>query len=373
MRPPTLLWFLLSLSACSGSSGGNNTTGTEAEAAFSWSLDEGTGTLAADSGSSGATALVQGATWIPGMVNSALGFNGSGDFVEVAGGTPAGLAGLDEGTLMLWFRFEAVPGMNEIQPLFYCGDGIGGAGNSSLILEVGHFATGSRLFFTIATENNEIPQCFDTDIHLDTGRWYHFAAVVDRDASAGPNQGSNTGYLDGVELTARHYNFGDATTAYFFDDIVSPTVTWFGRGFLGSVPAQQNHLGAIDEVLILDQPLSAAVIAAYYEATSLAMLAIPATYAPGELQLTRRVATAFGTRLELELLGASPGVPYELLLDISDTEAPRVAAAPRLTDALGLARWSLEVPIELESAPGELRAFTLSPDGRPSTGAPLVR
>jgi hypothetical protein len=145
-----------------------------------------------------------------------------------------------------------------IHPIFYLGDGIGGAGNSSLIIEVGHFASSNRkLYFTVLTGNKSIPLCFDSGFNLQLHTWYHFAVVV------GPN--FNTGYLNGQEMTNRHYNFGDASDSYFFDDILDKRVCWVGRGFLGGIATTNYYDGKIDEIRIYDRPLGADEIRQYYE------------------------------------------------------------------------------------------------------------
>jgi Concanavalin A-like lectin/glucanases superfamily len=115
------------------------------------------------------------------------------------------------------------------------------------------------VFFTIY-DRGGVPQCFDSGFNLEVGRWYHFAAVV--------GAGFNTGYLDGVELTGRHYNFGDSSDHYFLADLSGLSVCYLGRGFLASIPTEQFHQGLIDEVRIYDRPLSAAEIAQYYAAVT---------------------------------------------------------------------------------------------------------
>jgi hypothetical protein len=60
---------------------------TEATAAH-WKMDEGTGTVAADSSGKGNTGTVSGAAWSPGKVGTnALTFNGTSDYVSVASNT----------------------------------------------------------------------------------------------------------------------------------------------------------------------------------------------------------------------------------------------------------------------------------------------
>ena len=98
--------------------------------------------------------------------------------------------------------------------------------------------------------------CFDSNFDLATDTWYHFAVVV------GP--GGNTGYLNGLEMTDRHYNFGGPTTRRFFSDVPNKQVLWLGRGRFAYGTDEQYHNGAIDEVRIYSRSLSADDIGAYY-------------------------------------------------------------------------------------------------------------
>lgn len=53
--------------------------------------------------------------------------------------------------------------------------------------------------------------CYDSNVNLAENKWHHFAVVV------GPD--GNTGYLNGKEITNRHYNFGNSKDKSFLDDI----------------------------------------------------------------------------------------------------------------------------------------------------------
>lgn len=216
-----------------------------------WSFDEKAGQIAPDSGVNGFDGQVNGAVWSEGIRGNCLEFDGSDDYVQITddNGYPDEIGDLAVGTISLWFKFYTHPLDNTIHPLFYLGDGIGGQGNSSLIIEVGHFTSGNdKLYFTILADNANIPLCYDSGFNPNINTWYHFAAVV------GPN--FNTGYLDGEEMTHRHYNFGTASDSYFFDDIVDKRVCWIGKGFLARISEANYHDGKIDEVRIYSRPVS---------------------------------------------------------------------------------------------------------------------
>ena len=75
---------------------------------LNWSLDDGSGSIAADSAGQGNTGNVSGATWIPGRVGGALSFNGSN-----AALTRASVQGINTGntphTIAAWVKVNALP------------------------------------------------------------------------------------------------------------------------------------------------------------------------------------------------------------------------------------------------------------------------
>ena len=232
-----------------------------------WSMDEAAGGSFLDSSGSGFDGTLFQGRWPAGVSGTAIEFNGQGGYGAIDAGAPAALANLSEGTISLWFRFDDVPTYDTIHPLFYFGDGIGGPGNSELIIEIGHFDTETTIFCTIITDNEKIPQCFNSKQDLVPGELYHFAVVVDELPGGRPNRGTNTGYLNGAEMTDRHYRFGGPDMAHFFDDIADAHQTWFGRGFLSTIAKVQSLNGLVDEVFVLERPLNAQQISAYYQAT----------------------------------------------------------------------------------------------------------
>lgn len=227
-----------------------------------WPCDEGAGQTTADIGPRGFGGILHGATWTEGILGNALAYDGLDDYAELTDGSghPDLIGDLAEGTVSLWFKFDSVPGTNLVDPLFYLGSDEGGPDHSGLLIEIGHFSDNTKLYFTIHDgdgQNPTIPLCFDSGFDLNIGEWYHFAAVV--------GDGFNTGYLNGVELTNRHYNFGTSSHQVFFADLVSPEVLWIGKGFLSTITTEQYHEGVVDEVRVYDRPLTADDVAAYYQ------------------------------------------------------------------------------------------------------------
>ena len=176
---------------------------------------------------------------------------------------PAAIAGLEQGSISLWFKYKSIEGM--MLPILYMGEATEEAPHNSLIIEVGHGNNpfNRKLYFTIVNQRF----CFDSNEHLSENEWHHFVAVVS-------DQG-NTGYLDGKLMTDRHYNLGsDSTYQTFFSSVPSQDCLAIGYGRYGMDNRFFYFNGAIDEVQIYDAPMSAPEAEALYRegATSLGIL-----------------------------------------------------------------------------------------------------
>ncbi|WP_367884330.1 hypothetical protein [Thermococcus sp. JCM 11816] len=71
-------------------------------------------------------------------------------------------------------------------------------------------------------EGDKPALCFDSGFNLKPGRWYHLVVVVSEDG--------NTAYLNGREMTWRHYNFGNESMRLFFVDIPGKELFTLGYG-----------------------------------------------------------------------------------------------------------------------------------------------
>ena len=191
--------------------------------------------------------------------DGALKFDGEDDRVEVR--RNGKLARLSTGAISVWFKFDSIPyGEENIQPIFFYGDADGGERNSALIIEVGHFwddRKATTLYFTIYGMPGQKPTfCFDSNFDLALDTWYHFVAVVGDDF--------NTGYLNGVELTDRHYNFGGPNDSEFFEDVVNPGLCLIGKGRFSNFNNPCHFEGMIDELHIFGEPLDSSQIQELY-------------------------------------------------------------------------------------------------------------
>lgn len=208
---------------------------------------------------------IYGCESIPGPVGNALGFDGTDDYARIPEGDkppPQVLQNLSKGSISLWFKVEDIPMSNGIRPIFYYGRqnacDFFDAANEGMIIEVGHSPIHNqsrRLYFTEWTNGCTYPSfCYDSWNPIIEGEWYHFVAIV------GDN--FNTGYLNGVEMSDRKYNFGNASTHEFFSDALAHQNLWIGRGYWDS--NTMFFKGAIDEIKIFDRPLTQAEIDTLY-------------------------------------------------------------------------------------------------------------
>ncbi len=93
--------------------------------------------------------------------------------------------------------------------------------------------------------------CFDTNKNLVENQWYHYAVVVSPDG--------NTGYLNGVEMTDRDYNFDSAKNPSFLNTIPVKEKLYlgYGRNSYQISPDFVFYKGLLDDVRVYNQPLSA--------------------------------------------------------------------------------------------------------------------
>ena len=73
----------------------------------------------------------------------------------------------------------------------------------------------------------------------------------------------NTGYLDGLEMTGRRYNFGSSSYSQFFEDAVVHEKMWLGRGYWSNTT--QYFKGSIDELRIYDRALTSSEVFDLYQ------------------------------------------------------------------------------------------------------------
>lgn len=238
-----------------GTAWGEPTNGLVAHYRF----DEGSGTTLYDDTANQFDGPITNASWTTGPVyGNALNFNGSTGKVELSSQAALStIGGLSQGTISVWFYYRGIPAGNSLSPIFYLGES---GFNNFLVIEVGHNdITNEKLYFTVAV-GGALNLCFDSGVNLQRNRWYHFVAVV------GPN--GNTGYLNGVEMTTRHYNAGNPSTVKFFANVPIREKFTLGRGT--TLPGKSNSqaytfYGAVGETRVYDRPLTAIEVQELYD------------------------------------------------------------------------------------------------------------
>jgi hypothetical protein len=222
-----------------------------------WTFTGAANGIVRDASPNGLDGRVLGATPTTGQTcyDGALHFDGIDDAVHVPvpGATPPeAISRLAHGTIAIRFRFPDT-GSGVVIPLLYFGEAHAGTMHNSLIVEIGHSndPQNRRLYFTIFNKWF----CFDTATNLLPETWYHFVGVV------GTN--GNTGYLNGQEMTGRHYNLGSsAAFTNFFSSVPVRECLAIGYGRLSQEDPFRHGPATISDVRIYDRPLSAAKVSA---------------------------------------------------------------------------------------------------------------
>lgn len=198
----------------------------------------------------------KGAVWSTnGIDGFALKFNKSGKVTFVNQQALNTMGETSYGTISVWFYYSGIPSGQEMVPILYFGDDVYSSSQNCLVLEIGHPGN-EFLYFTII-RNGIIIQCFDNNKTIQKNQWYHFAAVV--------SPTGNTGYINGVELTNRHYNAGTLPSdTEFFSSITKRDLMAFGYGTTGIASAFRYYNGLIDEIAIFNRPLQGAEILQIY-------------------------------------------------------------------------------------------------------------
>ena len=239
-----------------------------AEVVVDWSFDQSSGSVAIDSGPNHVDGTLTGdAAWAAGYGQNAIDVTGDG-FVDFTQSGPPKVPGvirdLAVGSIGVRFFVDAYPedqSAHPILPIFWMGRDFGGIGQYGLTIEIGHAPPykpfDHAIYFTIL-DVVELPIfCFNSAQDISAGAWHTFVAVV--------SETGNTGYLDGVEMTDRHYNFGDSSSTEFFASVTPPSsALWVGKGFYAQETGADHFNGLIQNLRIFDQPLTAQQVADLY-------------------------------------------------------------------------------------------------------------
>ncbi len=206
-------------------------------------------------------AIIGDADFSAGKIGDAIYLGGNG-YVDFSTNTVNEIGALSEGTIAFWFKFSSLLDKQTIMPIFYIGNKDRDPDNL-FIIEIGHFDEQSydavavpdpdnkKIYVTWIKDNKDPFLCYDSNVNLEENKWYHFAVVV--------SENGNTGYLDGVEMTNRQYNFGNSKDSSFLDDIPGEErfMLGYGRSAREVWPDFVYFKGALDDFRVYDRPLSA--------------------------------------------------------------------------------------------------------------------
>ncbi len=233
-----------------------------------WSFNQSSGTVAIDSGPNQIDGTLTGnAAWAAGYGQNAVAVTGDGfvDFTQAGSPkVPTVISSLAVGSIGVRFFIDAYPAdqaSQPILPIFWMGRDFGGVGQYGVTIEIGHAPPykpfDHAIYFTILDVVDLPIFCFNSSQDITPGVWHSFVAVV--------SGTGNTGYLDGVEMTDRHYNFGNASSTKFFSSVTPPSdALWVGKGFYAQETEALHFNGKIQNLQIFDQPLTAQQVAELY-------------------------------------------------------------------------------------------------------------
>ncbi len=205
--------------------------------------------------------------FIVGKIGNAVSFDGVDDYIEFP---VTDISTLKKGTIAFWFNYQSILDKQTVMPIFYIGGNEKDSDNI-FIIEIGHFneriynsgpvlnPNNKKLYVTWIRNNQEPFLCYDSNINLAEDKWHHFAVVVD--------ENGNTGYLNGKELTNRHYNFGNSKNSAFLNNIPDKKklMLGYGRSSYMVGPDFVFYKGALDDFRIYDRALTSEEIIAVIE------------------------------------------------------------------------------------------------------------
>ena len=211
-----------------------------------WKFDEGTGTFAADSSTSGNNGTVAGrAAWVAGEVGNALAFNIDGPYVQTI--KTDVYDSLSTGTIMAWVKWNGRTGFRT----FFSAD----SGNCQHPLELA--VTNGQ--FEVWADSNGCNGTFEASAKIPnaTNTWHNLAYVV-----------STTGnklYVDGL-IVAATYPIGSAASRTFFSSVAAaqettlnavlfvPRNTTFGEIFVRFVEQVNKEGKGLVQIKLIGRP-----------------------------------------------------------------------------------------------------------------------
>jgi len=225
-----------------------------------YKFDETSGTTAVDSAGN-YNGILNGGTWSLGKFNNSIYLDGVDDYLQLSQNAIDDIGNLTQGTIAFWFNYSSMLDEQTIMPILFIGNEDTANEDSIFIIEIGHSNTKMQALttdpsnkniyvtWTDLSQNSDPVLCYDTNENQAENTWVHFALVV---GSAG-----NTGYINGVELEGRRYNFGESSDQMFLSEIpVKELFTiGYGKTHFQISPEFVYYKGYIDDLRIYNEPL----------------------------------------------------------------------------------------------------------------------
>ncbi|MDO8524435.1 MAG: LamG domain-containing protein [bacterium] len=200
-----------------------------------WKLDETAGTIASDSWWNQLNGTVFGATWVEGIINNALSFDGANDYVDF--GNNASLDLTHTGTIEFWFKNDSW--QSSYVSLIQKGAGGGWCSNNYQPFTIFNHYTGNYIAFSMCSASSY--NSVSIAPRPTTGAWHHYVFTF--------NGTKLKSYLDGkIQQTANQT----------LDMRVQNVALWVGRSSPGYI------LGLVDEVRIYSEALPTSAIQQHY-------------------------------------------------------------------------------------------------------------
>jgi hypothetical protein len=235
-----------------------------------YTLDDGSGAVAADSTGGGNNGVVSNATWSTnGRFNGCLTFNGSNSFVQITN-----LVGNDF-SISFWVKTTQTAGTGE----WYYGAGLVDGDYPGVANDFGTAMVGGKFCFGVGNPDTTI----SSTVSINNGAWHH--CVATRQQATGAMNVYVDGSLQGTGAGNR--NTLNASAKLLFGAIAS------GGGYLS---------GSLDDVRIFSRTLGSNEVAALYSNA----------IAPPTLGPTNLVAVASNAQVQLSWSDASLATSYNV-------------------------------------------------------------
>jgi prepilin-type N-terminal cleavage/methylation domain-containing protein len=209
-----------------------------------WNFDEGSGSVAKDSSGYGNDGTIVGATrvdGVPGTGGKALGFNGSGNYVQIL--TNEFPIGRKERTVAAWIKTSNGGGSRGII-LSYGSDVDGGIFN----FEINHWQGGQGTF-GVHFYNSAI---WTKDKVIEDGNWYHLIVTIPENA----RDNNALLYLNGEKMNTLSYNSDIEINTQDSNVQIAKRIT-----------GSQYFNGLIDDVRVYSRAITAQEVQTLYAQT----------------------------------------------------------------------------------------------------------